>query len=153
MANRASPRRKIKMEKEPIFEVKVEFDQPGKKFETNIGEVSMIPFYGTVKGKLFNGIVEPWGVDTQIKNQVGIRHMSARYMLTGKDENNEDCHIYIENNGWLTDDKPSRTFQTVPTFLTDSKTLAPYLHTDQFIGIGSVEEDGLWIRFYPVESE
>ncbi|MBR2792838.1 MAG: DUF3237 family protein [Erysipelotrichaceae bacterium] len=139
------------MNREPVIEVKVEFDQPGMKFETETGEVSMIPFYGTVKGKLFNGIVEPWGVDTQVKNQIGIRHMSARYMLTGIDSAGEKCHIYIENNGWLTDDRPSRTFRTVPTFMTDSKTLAPYLHRNQFEGQGSVEEDGLWIRFYEIE--
>ena len=139
------------MNREPVIEVKVEFDQPGMKFETETGEVSMIPFYGTVKGKLFNGIVEPWGVDTQVKNQIGIRHMSARYMLTGIDSAGEKCHIYVENNGWLTDDRPSRTFRTVPTFMSDSKTLAPYLHRNQFEGQGSVEEDGLWIRFYEIE--
>ena len=139
------------MNREPVIEVKVEFDQPGMKFETETGEVSMIPFYGTVKGKLFNGIVEPWGVDTQVKNQIGIRHMSARYMLTGIDSAGEKCHIYVENNGWLTDVRPSRTFRTVPTFMTDSKTLAPYLHRNQFEGQGSVEEDGLWIRFYEIE--
>ena len=139
------------MNREPVIEVKVEFDQPGMKFETETGEVSMIPFYGTVKGKLFNGIVEPWGVDTQVKNQIGIRHMSARYMLTGIDSAGEKCHIYVENNGWLIDDRPSRTFRTVPTFMTDSKTLAPYLHRNQFEGQGSVEEDGLWIRFYEIE--
>ena len=139
------------MNREPVIEVKVEFDQPGMKFVTETGEVSMIPFYGTVKGKLFNGIVEPWGVDTQVKNQIGIRHMSARYMLTGIDSSGEKCHIYVENNGWLTDDRPSRTFRTVPTFMTDSKTLAPYLHRNQFEGQGSVEEDGLWIRFYEIE--
>ncbi|MBR6958698.1 MAG: DUF3237 family protein [Erysipelotrichaceae bacterium] len=139
------------MNREPVIEVKVEFDQPGMKFETETGEVSMIPFYGTVKGKLFSGIVEPWGVDTQVKNQIGIRHMSARYMLTGIDSAGEKCHIYVENNGWMTDDRPSRTFRTVPTFMTDSKTLAPYLHRNQFEGQGSVEEDGLWIRFYEIE--
>ncbi len=139
------------MNREPVIEVKVEFDQPGMKFETETGEVSMIPFYGTVKGKLFNGIVEPWGVDTQVKNQIGIRHMSARYMLTGIDSAGEKCHIYVENNGWMTDDRPSRKFRTVPTFITDSKTLAPYLHRNQFEGQGSVEEDGLWIRFYEIE--
>jgi len=86
------------MNREPVIEVKVEFDQPGMKFETETGEVSMIPFYGTVKGKLFNGIVEPWGVDTQVKNQIGIRHMSARYMLTGIDSSGEKCHIYVRPN-------------------------------------------------------
>ena len=139
------------MENKAILDVHVLFDQPGRKFETEIGEVNMIPFYGTVKGQIFNGIVEPWGVDTQIKNQIGVRHMSARYMLSGKDEAGQDCHIYIENNGWLDDSKAPGPFRTVPTFLTDSKALAPYLHRNQFIGIGSTEEDGLHIRFFEIE--
>ena len=123
------------MNRGPVIEVKVEFDQPGMKFETEPATGETTYCY----------------VDTQVKNQIGIRHMSARYMLTGIDSSGEKCHIYVENNGWLTDDRPSRTFRTVPTFMTDSKTLAPYLHRNQFEGQGSVEEDGLWIRFYEIE--
>lgn len=134
----------------PIFEVHVDMTTPGKKFTTELGEVSMIPFAGTVKGELFNGIVEPWGVDTQIKNQIGIRTLSARYMLTGTDHTGNNCHIFVENNGWLNDDKPSRTFKTVPTFYTDSPALQDLLHRNHFIGTGTVEEDGLWIRFYEI---
>ena len=139
------------MNSEPILEIKIEMTQPGLKMKTELGEVSMIPFAGHTDSKIFKGIVEPWGVDTQVLNQAGIRHMSARYVLTGTDEKGQPCHIYIENNGWMTDDKPSLTFQTVPTFYTDSDYLAPYLHRDQFIGIGTVQKDGLWIRFYEIE--
>ena len=32
-----------------------------------------------------------------------------------------------------------------------SRLLAPYLHRNQFVGEGSVEKDGLWIRFYEIE--
>ena len=139
------------MDSKPVLEVKVDISNPGIRMKTELGDVSMIPFAGRVQGELFTGIIEPWGVDTQVLNQIGIRHMSARYMLSGKDREGNDCHIYVENNGWLLDDKPSRTFKTVPTFYTDSELLAPYLHRDQFYGIGSVEEDGLWIRFYEIE--
>ena len=139
------------MEGKPILEVKVEFDQPGFKMQTEQGDVVMIPFYGKVYGELFSGIVEPWGVDTQILNQAGVRHMSARYLLTGKDKGGQDCHIYVENNAFFTDDKPHMTFKSVPTFYTDSKLLAPYLHCNQFVGEGKVEQDGLWIRFYEIE--
>jgi hypothetical protein len=104
-----------------------------------------------VSGELFNGIVEPWGVDTQILNRAGVRHMSARYLLTGTDKDGQESHIYVENNAWFNDDKPSRTFKSVPTFYTDSKLLAPYLHRNQFVGEGSMETDGLWIRFYEIE--
>ena len=139
------------MEGKPIFEVKVEFDQPGFKMKTEQGDVVMIPFYGKVYGELFSGIVEPWGVDTQILNRAGVRHMSARYLLTGNDKDGQECHIYVETNAFFTDDLPHPTFKSVPTFYTDSRLLAPYLHRNQFVGEGSVEKDGLWIRFYEIE--
>ena len=37
-------------------------------------------------------------MDTQVTNQNEVRHMSARYMLTGKDKEGADCRIYVENN-------------------------------------------------------
>ena len=137
--------------KKPILEIRIDMTIQGKTIKTARGDVSMIPFGGIVKSDLFNGIVEPWGVDTQITNHIGIKTLSARYMLTGKDKEGQDCHIYIENNGWLDDSKAPGPFRTVPTFLTDSKVLAPYLHRNQFIGIGSMEEDGLHIRFFEIE--
>ena len=139
------------METKPVMDLKIDFNGPVLKMKGENAEVVMIPFKGTVKGEIFNGIIEPCGVDTQVVNAAHVRHMSARYMMTGKDNTGADAHIYVENNGWLTDDRPSRTFRTVPTFMTDSKTLAPYLHRNQFEGQGSVEEDGLWIRFYEIE--
>lgn len=122
-----------------------------RTFDTELGSVRMIPFGGTVDCEMFKGIVEPFGVDTQITNQNEVRHMSARYMLTGKDADGQDCHIYIENNGWFTNGERPRPFRTVPTFLTDSKLLAPYLHRNRFIGEGMRDEKGLWIRFYEVK--
>ena len=134
---------------EPILEVCVQTDPTGTvTLSGEIGTVKMIPFKGTVQGPIFNGIVEPCGVDTQITNQNEVRHMSARYMLTGIDKTGQACHIYIENNGWFTDGARPVPFKTVPTFITDSKTLAPYLHRNQFTGEGKRDESGLWIRFY-----
>ena len=133
-----------------LLEIHVDIVGRGFRMETELGEVSMIPFAGTVDCELFHGIVEPWGVDTQIVDLTDMRHMSARYVLTGKDKEGNDCHIYIENNGWM-ENKPSRSFKTVPTFRTDSPYLAPILHQNRFYGTGNVEEDGLWIRFYEIE--
>ena len=113
-------------------------------------EVVMIPFSGSVDSELFKGIVEPCGVDTQVVNAAKVRHMSARYMLTGRDSQGNDAHIYIENNGWFTEGGEQGPFATVPTFYTDSPVLAPYLHTNQFVGEGIGLEDGLHIRFYEV---
>lgn len=138
------------MNKEAILEIHIDIAERGLKMQTELGEVSMIPFAGTADGRIFKGIVEPWGVDTQIVDQTGMRHLSARYVLTGKDEAGQDCHIYIENNGTMKNEM-SMQFSTVPTFLTDSKLLAPILHSRRFIGTGTVEEDGLWIRFYQID--
>ena len=139
---------------EPILEVHVQTD-PERTITLSgeIGTVRMIPFTGIVQGSIFNGIVEPCGVDTQITNQNEVRHMSARYMLTGKDSDGTDCHIYIENNGWFTDGARPVPFKTVPTFITDSKALAPYLHRNQFVGEGLRDETGLCIRFYELENK
>ena len=117
------------------------------------GSVVMIPFHGTVTGTVFEGVVEPCGVDTQVLNPAGVRRMSARYMLTGHalPPYEGDCHIYIENNGWFTG-APELPFTTVPTFITDSKTLAPYLHTNKFRGEGHPDTKGVLIKFFEVEN-
>ena len=83
----------------PVLEILVQTDKAGTvELDSEIGHVKMIPFSGTVNSRLFTGIVEPCGVDTQITNQNEVRHMSARYMLTGKDSAGNACHIYVENN-------------------------------------------------------
>ena len=48
------------------------------ELESEAGTVRMIPFTGTVSGPLFQGVIEPCGVDTQITNAADVRHMSAR---------------------------------------------------------------------------
>ena len=133
----------------PIMEIHIDTDNSSiVSFESELGKVTLIPFKGEVDSEIFRGIVEPCGVDTQVTNQNEVRHMSARYVLTGKDCAGQDCHIYIENNGWFTDGAMPRPFRTVPTFITDSKALAPLLHRNQFVGEGMRDETGLWIRFY-----
>lgn len=140
------------MEKKPIMDLKIDFNGPVVSLKGEVADVVMIPFKGTVKGEIFNGIIEPCGVDTQVLNAVKVRHMSARYMLTGRDSAGEDAHIYVENNGWFDESRPSEggSFRTVPTFYTDSAVLAPYLHTNRFTGEGTIEDDGLHIKFYEV---
>ena len=136
----------------PVLDVHVITREAVQLDAGEAGSVLMIPFGGTVTGEIFEGVVEPCGVDTQVVNAAGVRHMSARYMLTGKDSTGADAHIYVENNGWFDDSVPSEggRFRTVPTFYTDSAALAPYLHTRRFTGEGSIEADGLHIRFYEV---
>ena len=114
------------------------------------GEVVMIPFGGTVQGEIFNGVVCPGGVDCQRVNLTGVRHMCARYMLEGTDSAGEKCHIFVDNNGWF--NGMQSPFQTVPTFMTDSKTLAPYLHQNKFRGEGHPREGGVTIKFFEVDN-
>ena len=135
-----------------VMELMVEtFPDKTVELDSEIGHVKMIPFGGTVKSDIFNGIIEPCGVDTQVTNQAGVRHMSARYMLTGKDADGNDCHIYLENNAWFTNGERPKPWISTPKFITDSKKLASYLHTDRFIGEGMRVEEGLRIRYYEVE--
>ncbi len=137
-----------------ILEIHVEIDPAGTVSLTGeIGTVTMIPFKGTVTGPIFSGIIEPCGVDTQITNQNEVRHMSARYMLTGRDMDGRNCHIYVENNGWFTNGARQKPFKTVPTFITDSPALAPLLHRNHFVGEGLSDENGLCIRFYELGTD
>ena len=138
------------MDKDPVLNIKIEANGPAVHMTGENGEVLMIPFRGSVDGKIFRGIVEPCGVDTQLVNAARVRHMSARYMLTGTDADGNACHIYVENNGWFDDQTKLMPFRTVPTFYTDSPKLADYLHRNQFVGEGVNEADGLHIYFYEI---
>ena len=138
------------MSRKPVMDIKIEANGPAVHMQGDIAEVLMVPFKGTVKSELFNGIVEPCGVDTQVVNAVHVRHMSARYMLTGTDKEGKEAHIYVENNGWFDDLHKSMPFHTVPTFYTDSKALAEYFHSTAFEGEGVDEADGLHIYFYEI---
>jgi len=132
-----------------IFEVHVKIDNSLVSFlKGQAGEVVMIPFTGTVSGELLTGRVLPGGVDTQVLNQNGVRHMSARYMLDCIDKDGDPCRVYIENNGWF--ESHSMPFKTIPTFYTDSQKLAPYLHRNNFRGEGHAEDGGIVIKMFEI---
>ena len=134
-----------------ILQIHVTMDMKDCSFlKGPAGEVVMIPFGGTVQGEIFNGVVCPGGVDCQRVNLTGVRHMCARYMLEGTDSAGEKCHIFVDNNGWF--NGMQSPFQTVPTFMTDSKTLAPYLHQNKFRGEGHPREGGVTIKFFEVDN-
>ena len=135
-----------------ILELFVQTNPEGiGELESELGAVRMIPFSGTATGPLFQGIIEPCGVDTQITNAANVRHMSARYMLTGIDHTGAPCHIYIQNEAWFTDGARPQPWHSVPSFLTDSKVLSPILHHCGFLGEGSRDNTGLHIRFYKMD--
>jgi Protein of unknown function (DUF3237). len=119
------------------------------QLESPSGTIIMIPFTGTASGEIFNGRILQGGVDTQLIDINGVKHMSARYMLEGEDYTGEKCKIFIENNGFFPKDAP-KPFKTIPAFYTDSKTLAPYLHSNKFRTEGNREESGLVIKIFEV---
>ena len=135
-----------------ILQIHVTMDMKDCSFlKGPVGEVVMIPFGGTAEGEIFNGVVRPGGVDCQRVNLAGVRHMCARYMLEGTDSAGEKCHIFVDNNGYFTG--MQMPFHTVPTFMTDSKTLAPYLHRNKFRAEGHPREGGVTIKFFEVDAE
>ena len=140
------------MERKPVLTLMVEtFPEKTVEMDFGTGHVKMIPFSGRAEGELFHGIIEPCGVDTQVTNAANVRHMSARYMLTGQDYTGQSCHIYIENNAWFTDGSCPRPWVSVPTFLTDSEALKPILHAQRFTGEGMRVEEGLRICYYQTD--
>ncbi|MBQ5951192.1 MAG: DUF3237 family protein [Lachnospiraceae bacterium] len=136
-------------EKAPVLELLIQTD-PAKTVELEGagGKVRMIPFTGTAEGPLFHGIIEPCGVDTQVTNAANVRHMSARYMLTGEDHTGTPCRIYVQNEAWFEGGARPVPWHSVPVFMTDSEALAPVLHRNCFIGEGIRDSEGLHIRFY-----
>ena len=137
-----------------VMDIRIVANGPALHMKAEDAEVDMIPFRGeVVKSDFFTGVVEPCGVDTQILNAANVRHMSARYMLTGADGDGRDCHIYVDNEGWFEGPGLAMPFRTVPVFRTDSPALAAYLHRSRFIGEGDVREDGLHICFYEIDGD
>ncbi len=119
------------------------------ELQTKIGKVVLIPFEGYVESEIFKGKISKGAVDRQIIDVNGIKHMSARYMLEGVDSKGEECKIYIENTGDFHIDSP-KPFKTIPSFYTDSKSLAPYLHTKNFRAEGHREGEILTIKIFEI---
>lgn len=114
---------------------------------TNGKNVTMIPFCGEVKSKLFEGNVLPGAVDTQVTSSNGTdRVLSARYMLEGTDFSGQKCKIYIENTGVMYADisTDAPLFTTNPKIITDSKAL-DFLNNDFFVSQGIPSENGITV--------
>ncbi len=90
----------------------------------------MLPFAGSCEGPLFTGAILPGGVDTQCVCPDGRTHLSARYMLEGRDHTGAACRIFIENLATLGANLPAITH---PTLRTDSEALR-FLETTPLLG-------------------
>ena len=117
------------------------------------GRVVIIPFDGNVESDLFTGEVLPGAADVQQVNAAGIRHMCAQYMFRGKDSQGNDCHLFVENNGYFEPDSNPSPFKACPTFMTDSPVLAPYLSQARFRAEGHPAPQGVCIKIFDVLEE
>ena len=133
-----------------LLDVLVQMDGPSLHLKGKTARVDMIPFTGIVRGEIFEGIVERGGMDTQILDAGGVRHLSARYMMTGRDAEGREARIFVENAADFADGEVPMPFTTRPVFHTDSPCLSAILEDDidRIYGEGSSEADGLHIRFY-----
>lgn len=125
-----------------IFHIVCDWSQISQMALSNGGYVTMIPFGGTVESELFTGTVLPGAVDVQVTNAAGARHMCAKYMFAGKDAKGNDCHLYVENNGYFEKGSDPNPFHATPTFKTDSKELEKYLMGEHFRSEGHLTSVG-----------
>ena len=139
----------------PIMEFIVRLDRENiSRMETAAEKITMLPFTGYVESELFTGRILPGGVDVQITNAAGIRHMCARYMFEGTDSAGKPCRLFVDNNGYFEPNRePAPFFSTCPTFYTDSEELGKYLHQRRFRAEGHGTKEGVNILIFDVEKE
>ena len=111
------------------------------------GTARMILFDGDVSCDNFNGKILPGGVDTQKEIPGEPFKLSARYVLEGTDRDGKACHIFIENNGELSEDG---SLHTIPKVFTDSEALS-YLENKDLSGTIEDIEGGVRIHIFSEE--
>ena len=128
---------------ERVFSINVVIDDV---YEVNgtAGSATMITFHGNSDCDNFKGNILPGGVDTQKQSEDGVRSLSARYILEGKDVNGEECRIFIENNGAFQKDG---SIVTKPLIYTDSKALK-WMESADLKGTITGTENGVLIEFF-----
>jgi len=132
-----------------VFDFRIEtYPDKVSSLQATNGAVRMIPFDGVVESELFTGKTLPGGIDVQVTNAAGIRHMCARYMFEGVDNTGTPCKLFVDNNGYFEPGRKTKPFFTCPTIMTDSVALAPYLEGAHFRAEGHRKEDCLHIMVF-----
>lgn len=125
-----------------ILDIHVQIDEY-LEVTGHTASAGMLPFHGHATSPYFNGIICSGAVDTQIKKNGQEKHLSARYMLKGTDLTGTECHIFIENEGTLTEGE----IITTPKIITDSKNLS-FLETASLQGRVISKDNGVLIEIY-----
>ena len=117
------------------------------------GGVTFIPFTATVESGLFSGSTLPGACDVQVENPAGSRNMCAKYMFKGTDKAGNECHLFVENNGYLAEVmRNDPFFHAYPRFMTDSPVLGEYLSQQRFRSEVQSRDWGVEIRIFDVLS-
>lgn len=137
---------------EPIMRFQIFADDSQvSNMEGPYGSVTMIPFTGRVESGLFTGKILPGATDVQVENPAGSRNMCAKYMFRGKDQEGNECFLFVENNGYFTKaNKNDVVLNACPRFITDSSVLGAYLCQARFRSEVQPVDGGIEIRIYDV---
>lgn len=129
---------------EPLFTIDVDVRE-AHSLQSGKGMVNMVLFGGRCDCGFFHGEILPGGVDTQMHLTGEPARLSARYMLSGTDNEGTPTRIFIENNGETGADGMC---VTTPRILTDNPRLA-WLEDVPLTGRIVPREGGVTICFYP----
>lgn len=141
--------------KEPIMIFKVSIDPKDcSDMMCAYGGATFIPFTATVESELFTGKTLPGACDVQVENPAGSRNMCAKYMFKGRDRAGNECHLFVENNGYLAEVMRNDPYlHAYPRFLTDSPVLGEYFSQQRFRSEVQSCDTGVEIRIYDVLKE
>ena len=103
--------------------------------------VRMLPFSGQCDSPLFQGVILPGGVDTQVDLAPKQSTLSARYMLEGTDGTGQKCRLFIDNSAVTREGAETVTH---PRIITDSASLK-WLETAALTGRIESKSDHLEI--------
>lgn len=141
------------MSPQPVLEIAVTIRREDcTSFDTPNGHVTIIPFAGEATG-IITGTVRPGGVDVQVTDAAGVRHMCARYVIEGVDDAGDPCHLYVENNAYFERGSKSSPFHATPTFRCDSPTRAAFFHGAHFRAEGHPAPGGVRIKIFDLDLE
>jgi hypothetical protein len=86
-----------------------------------------------------------------VENPAKSRNICAKYMFKGSDYKGNECHLFVENNGYLAPVmKNDPFFNAYPTFMTDSPVLGEYFSQQRFRSEVAGVDGHVEIRIYDV---
>lgn len=138
---------------EPIMTIHVAIGSDCPEMNMPDGKVKILPFTGTVEGRMFHGRVLPGATDVQVTNAAGSRHMFAQYMMEGTDMEGNACRIFVENHGYFGREKLPNPFAACPTMRTDSPALRSYLQGMHFRAEGHPSSQGVDILIFDTDED